>query len=298
MTSPATTVGLIAKQDDPRAAQVLRAVVALLKARGETACIANDCRELLADADIPACPREALGTRCRMLIVVGGDGTMLGAARIAAPHGLPVVGVNAGRLGFLADITPDELERHLGPILAGACLEEHRLMLAAVRHTDDGSHELGIALNDVVIQKRDVGRMIEFESYVDGIFVCAHRADGLVIATPTGSTAYALSSGGPIVHPALDTLVLAPICPHTLSDRPIVIGGGSTVEVLLTSRGSVHAQVTLDGQTTAELGAGGRVRVTRAPHSLRLLHPPDHDYFRILRTKLRWGRAHDHDIGR
>lgn len=283
------TIGLIAKAEESGLRDSLRALAAHLEGRG--------CRLLPETAaarllDRPGRALPDLLGEIDLAVVLGGDGTMLKAARAIAPRDIPMVGVNAGRLGFLADLPVSEAPERLDRILAGDYRVERRALLRM-----EAGASSGLALNDVVVQKRDGGRMIEFETWVDGVFVCAHRADGIVIATPTGSTAYALSSGGPILNPGLDALALVPICPHTLSDRPLVISGDSRVEIVLTG-GDVTAQATCDGQSGTALAGDARIAVQRAAERVTLLHPADYDYFRILRTKLHWGRGRNHDIGR
>lgn len=231
-----------------------------------------------------------LGGDADLIVAVGGDGTMLHAARLATPFGVPVLGVNRGRLGFLADIGPAEMRDRLDDILAGRFVKDRRAMLTATLTSAAGDRACE-ALNDVVLQKWQTGRMLDFETWIDGRYVNTHGGDGFVVATATGSTAYALSCGGPILYPELDALVLAPICPHTLSDRPIVVRSSSTVEIRLVERPDTRAQVTCDGISIGELVPGDRLIVTPAARSVTLLHPPDHDYYRILRSKLRWGRG-------
>jgi NAD+ kinase len=236
-------------------------------------------------------PESALGAHADLIVAVGGDGTMLHAARLATPHGVPVLGVNRGRLGFLADIGPAEMRDRLDDVLGGRYVKDKRAMLQA-KLLREGEADRGCeALNDVVLQKWQTGRMLDFETWIDDRYVNTHGGDGLVIATATGSTAYALSCGGPILYPELDALVLAPICPHTLSDRPIVVRSSSTIEVRLVERPDTRAQVTCDGVPLGELVPGDRLVVMPAATTVTLLHPPDHDYYRILRSKLRWGRG-------
>ena len=248
------------------------------------------------DVDFGSVPIERqaeaqLGSVVALMVAVGGDGTMLHAARLAAPCSVPVLGVNRGRLGFLADITPTDVRDRLDDILGGNYVKDRRAMLQARLISPRIPERSGFALNDVVLQKWQTGRMLDFETWIDDRYVNSHGGDGLVIATATGSTAYALSCGGPILYPELDALVLAPICPHTLSDRPIVVRSSSKIEVRLVERPDTYAQITCDGVALGELEAGDRLVVTPAPSSVTLLHPPDHDYYRILRSKLRWGRG-------
>jgi NAD+ kinase len=229
-----------------------------------------------------------------LVIVVGGDGTLLNAARLLARHGIPLLGVNVGRLGFLADIPLGRMREGVADVLAGRFTEERRALLAGAVHRQNGACPARLALNDVVMQKSESGRMIEFETHVDGSFVCTHRADGIIVATPTGSTAYALSGGGPILHPALDATALVPICPHTLSDRPIVVSSASKIEIVLTrGHGSPVGQASWDGQDWEPLALGDRVALERAEDAVRLLHPLDHDYYKTLRTKLHWGHGRE-----
>lgn len=297
MASGFSTVGIIGKPGDARSAALLPTLVRIITAQGATARLEAATAATLA-APEPGLALDRLVDAVDLLVVVGGDGSMLAAARAAAARGVPLVGVNVGRLGFLADLAPASLDASLSDILAGRHRAERRDLLQAELLRGDTGQTLGLALNDVVVQKWDGGRMIEFDTHVDGTFVCAHRADGLVIATPTGSTAYALSSGGPILHPGLDALVLVPICPHTLSDRPVVVQAASVIEVSVLDSHADQAQVALDGQTTVHLARGDRLRVSRAATQVTLLHPPGYDYFDILRSKLRWGRGTEHDIGR
>jgi NAD+ kinase len=291
MSPPFRRIGLFGKTGDDRARRVLVRLAGALTARG-LAVRAERATAADAGLELPSAPLDALVDDLDLLLVVGGDGTLLAAARAAARSAVPVAGLNAGRLGFLADLAPDALDARLEALLSGRGTAETRALLAARLHRAAGGVEdLGIALNDAVLQKRDSGRMIEFTTHVDGRFVGAHRADGMVIATPTGSTAYALSCGGPILYPSLDALAIVPICPHTLSDRPIVVGGGARISLTLAASAAGGAQVMLDGQLGSEAVAGDRVEVTRAASHLTLLHPPDHDHFEVLRTKLRWGRG-------
>ena len=226
----------------------------------------------------------------RLIVAVGGDGTMLHAARMAATADVPVLGVNRGRLGFLADVGPEQMLQSVDDALAGRCHAERRMLLAA-HILADGQPTDALALNDVVVAKRETGRMVDVRTWVNGAYVNTHVGDGFIIATPTGSTAYALSCGGPIVHPSLDAVVLVPVCPHTLSDRPIVVPAGSVIEIELADRFESRAQVVCDGIVLCDLDPGVRLRIERAKVSATLLHPPGHDYYRILRSKLHWGRG-------
>jgi NAD+ kinase len=202
---------------------------------------------------------------------------------------VPIVGVNLGRLGFLVDVSPDTMTERLEEILSGQYTEEQRFLVETEIIRDDTVVQTASALNDVVLRIKNVVRMIEFETWIDGNFVNIQRADGMVVSTPTGSTAYALSGGGPILHPSLEAMLVLPICPHTLSSRPIVVDSGSDIEIRIRENISETGQVVSDGQNNIDVAAGDRVRVRRKDRKIRLLHPADYDYFSILREKLHWG---------
>ena len=222
------------------------------------------------------------GGASSLVLSVGGDGTLLHALALSGGR-LPLAGVNLGRLGYLADFSPETLERDLPVLLDGGARSDRRLLLAV--ETGD---EPSLALNDLVVAKNDGGRMIEIETWIDGRFVCRHRGDGLVVASATGSTAYALSCGGPILEPTLPALLLVPISPHNLTDRPLVVAASAHIELRVPPFCRARTILSRDGQNSA-LPPDGRVRLARAPHDLTLLHPPDYDPFTVLRTKLHWG---------
>jgi NAD+ kinase len=247
----------------------------------------EDIADMLADSVGPVVTRETLSRQCDLAIVVGGDGTLLNAARSLADTGCAVLGVNLGRLGFLVDVSPEDMDTQINSILGGDFIEEPRTLLHAMVTRDGEPVDESTALNDVVINKKDIARMIELDTWIDGHYLNRNRSDGLIVATPTGSTAYALSGGGPILHPGLDAITLVPICPHTLSNRPIVINHDSCIEIVI-HEGTLQAQISCDGQVNLTLDPGDRVTVRRHDHDLRLLHPPGHDYFDVLRRKLRW----------
>lgn len=234
-------------------------------------------------------PRREIAESCDLAIVVGGDGTLLTAARSLADAGIPIVGVNLGRLGFLVDVLPNTMTQRLEEILSGEYVEDRRLLVEAEVRRDGKLLQSSPALNDVVMRIKNIVRMIEFETWVNGEFVNIQRADGVVVSTPTGSTAYALSGGGPILHPSLDALLLMPICPHTLSSRPIVVSADNEIELVICSNVSETGQVVSDGQNNIDVVAGDCVRISRRERPIRLLHPANYDYYHILREKLRWG---------
>lgn len=282
------SIGLIAKSDDDgQVARTLQTIYSHLIDRGLDVSLDRSTDAFL-DID-NSVPRRELAEHSDLVVVVGGDGTLLTAARSLADAGIPIVGVNLGRLGFLVDVSPDTMLARLDEILAGSYSEEQRFLVNAEIIRDGEVIRTGVALNDVVLRIKNVVRMIEFETWVNGSFVNIQRADGVVVSTPTGSTAYALSGGGPILHPALEALLLLPICPHTLSSRPIVVSADSEVEIRICQHISEIGQVVCDGQNNIDVAAGDRVRIRRKEERIRLLHPSGYDYYHILREKLRWG---------
>ena len=285
------TIALTGKYRDPRVGDSMLILARHLAGAGARVLLDPEIRMEFPGIEVESLPEAELAEAADLVIAVGGDGTMLYASRLVAGRDIPLLGINRGRLGFLADITPGEMLRRLDEVLAGDYDEDRRLMLEAVIDTDGEAPRRALALNDVVLQKRDTGRMLDFENWVDGIYVNTHGGDGIVIATPTGSTAYALSGGGPIIHPSLDAITLVPICPHTLSDRPIVIRADSSIEIRVLERPDTRAEVACDGVPLGELAAGARLRVRAAREQVMLIHPRGHDYFRLLRSKLHWGRG-------
>jgi len=288
MSNPFQTIGLSAKSGAPAVAETLTKLIGDLRQRELQVVLDESAAVYFERPEEPVLNRWELAKGCDLAIVVGGDGTLLNAARSLAEADVPVLGVNLGRLGFLADVSPDEMHERLDEILAGQYDEEHRSLLHASVLRDGRSISESDALNDVVIHKWDIARMIEIDTTIDGRFLNSLRADGLIVATPTGSTAYALSGGGPILDPALGALVLVPICPHTLSNRPIVVSDQVDIEIAVHGDDSTKAQITCDGQVNFELVSGDQVHITRKDHDLRLIHPRDHDHFDIMRKKLRW----------
>ena len=231
-------------------------------------------------------PAADLAAQCDLAVVVGGDGTLLSAAREFADRQVPLLGVNLGRLGFLVDISPADLGRCLNAVLDGKYEEDRRFLLRA----ELPGQAPTLALNDVVLHKWNIARMIAFETWIDGRFVYTQRSDGLIISTPTGSTAYALSGGGPLLAPDLDVLALVPICPHTLSNRPIVVHANSHIEIAVCGHTDPKdVRITCDGARDLSISAGDKLSIHRHANPVRLLHPVGHDHFNVLRHKLGWG---------
>jgi NAD+ kinase len=234
--------------------------------------------------------RVEVAEQSQLLLVLGGDGTLLAAARVAATLGIPILPINMGSLGFLTSFTIEEMYPALEQILAGRFSCSERVMLHVELHRDAEVIERQSVVNEAVINKGALARMIDLHLTIDADFVCRYRADGLIVATPTGSTAYSLSAGGPIVHPGVESWIITPICPHTLSDRPVVVRDSSLVEVHL-SGDTESVFLTLDGQTGIPMQAADVVRMRRAAERLRLIQPAQKSYFEILRNKLKWGEA-------
>ena len=289
MTIQLNTIGLFGKYGDASIGQEIRQLAEFLQARGLRIHLEEGTAALLSPPIGDSLTLSEMGKHIDLGIVIGGDGTMLHVARHLAPHKVPVLGVNLGRLGFLTDIPADTMTQEIGKILDGDYQTEERFLLhAEVMRNGKIVYNLD-ALNDVIVNKGELARLIEFETYLDGEFVTSMRADGIIIATPTGSTAYALSAGGPILHPTLAAMVLAPICPHTLSDRPIVVSNDSVVEIVMTGMSQQRAHLTFDGQSNFSLNENDHIYVRRAEHPIKLIHPSGRNHYNVLRMKLNWG---------
>ena len=295
MALPVRTCALVGKFTDSRVAESAHALLAHLATRqvgvlvSEAAAAAGFVAA--AGSALQPVPEGELGGRADLMIAIGGDGTLLYAAGLVARHGVPLLGINRGRLGFLTDVMPHDMLGCVDAALEGRLEADERPLLAACLRQAGGATAEAVALNDVVLQKTVTGRMLDFETRVGGRYVNTHAGDGIVVASATGSTAYALSCGGPIIEPHLDALVIAPICPHTLSDRPIVVSAGALIEIELLQRPDTRAQVTCDGAILGEIAPGDRLEVKPAGERITLLHPAGYDYYRLLRSKLHWGRG-------
>jgi NAD+ kinase len=285
------SIALVGNAKDSRVAECMHSLAAHLRTRGVRAMVDPGVGLVCEPDSVVSCPEQSFATRADLIIAIGGDGTLLYAARLVAGHSVPLLGVNRGRLGFLTDVSPNSMLEDLDTVLAGRYTEDRRSLLAATLEREGGEPLRALALNDVVVNKWETGRTMDFETSINGRFVNSHSGDGMVIATATGSTAYALSCGGPIVEPDLDVWVLAPICPHTLSDRPIVVRAGSKIQLRMADRYESRAQVTCDGTAMGDLAQGHNLYVEGADSQITLLHPPGYDYYRLLRSKLHWGRG-------
>ena len=287
-----STIGILVRNDVGRAGETVRDLLRWLHARGVRACL-DERMARLVDAMPATCtastPRE-IAEMSDALVVLGGDGTLLAASHLL-DRPVPMLGVNFGSLGFLTEITLAELYPTLEGVLDGSYRYEERRMLRAVVKSPRQEDQVGDVLNDVVITKAALSRIIELDVSVDGMFVSAFRADGLIVSSPTGSTAYNLAAGGPILHPALPAVVLTPICPHMLTNRPLVVSDDAKIAIHLRAGREGEVHITFDGQRGFSLRRDDLIEVTRSPRSIRLVKAPSRDFYEVLRTKLKWGDA-------
>lgn len=279
-------IGLVAKPGDVRAREALRPLLRHLALRGIELSIDRHAAALLENGQ--GHPEFTGAEPVDLVIAVGGDGTLLRAAHSVADPEVRLLGVNAGHLGFLTDISPDEIPERLDAVLGGQYIEEPRMVLDSTVLRAGQVIERRAAINDVIVQKWNIARLITLDTYVDERFVHRQRSDGIIVATPTGSTAYALSCGGPILHPALEAIALVPLCPHALTHRPIVLPAASSIEIVVETREADQARLTCDGDPRCELQPRDRVRISKRPRGIYLIHPLGHDHFATLRAKLLW----------
>lgn len=290
MKFPFKTVALIGKRSTPEIAVPLLGLAAFLSGKGVAVMVDELTAPYLGAHGYAVATLAEMGAAADLAIVLGGDGTMLNIVCALAPHQVPLAGVNQGRLGFLTDISLDNMLPTIGAMLEGKFVTEERMLLQGkVLRADEEIHS-ALAFNEVVMHRGSASSMVEFEVKIDGEFLYKQRADGLIAATPTGSTAYALSAGGPIVHPALDIITLVPVCPHALSNRPIVLKSNSVLEVLI--HRCTEASLRFDSHTRFDVCEGDRVVVSRFPEAACLLHPEGHSYYHTLREKLLWNKTY------
>ena len=283
-------IGLITNSGVKAIQNTLIELVQYLKTQDRNIILDTCCSDLMPDSGLQSVASKDLGKHCDLVIAIGGDGTMLMASHILCDVDVPLLGINLGHVGFLSDIPADEIAIHLDEILNGHYAEDVRFLLRGQVFREEKCVYEAYAFNDVVIQKWNIARLVELETYINGAFVHTHRSDGMIVSTPTGSTAYALAGGGPVVHPSLDALLLVPICPHSLTNRPIIVDGNSCIEVVIGTREVDHARLTYDGEIKYELAPGDRIRVKKKDKKIRLIHPAKHDQFHILREKLHWSK--------
>jgi len=286
------TVGIIGKYGSQDISETLGNLIVILEKLGVTVLTDTRTAARYPEQNLVGKNTVELGVRCDLVIAIGGDGTFLHAARDMAPWSKPMLGVNLGRLGFLTDITPDQTMEHcIATIFQGKYINDTRHLLESVIKREGKEINRALSLNDVVIHKWEAARMIEFETKINGHFVSIQRSDGMIVSTPTGSTAYALSGGGPIVESGIDATLLVPICPHTLTNRPIVVSGKSKIEISLIGNEKTKAQLTCDGQTTTDLKVGDVAVITQYANPINLIHPDGYEPFTTWREKLHWSSA-------
>lgn len=288
MTAKFNSIGLIGKPNHLGANQTLKALHHYLRQRNYRVIIETLVATELNIADAESMNVDELGHHVDLAIVVGGDGNMLGAARILSQHDVAVIGVNRGNLGFLTDLDPDAFEQPLEEVLAGNYQTEYRFLLEAEVIRKGKIHRKQTAVNEAILHPGKVAHMIEFEVYVNGSYMLHQRADGMIISTPTGSTAYSLSGGGPILTPNLDAISLVPMFPHSLSSRPIVLDANSHVRLVVASHNEGEMQVSCDGHVILDVEPGDEVIIQKHKHKLKLVHPSSYSYFAVLQQKLGW----------
>jgi len=284
------SIGIFGKYTGNQCWENIQTLIEFLHSKSRTVYLDKaSCRKFPKQDSVELLERDVLRSKIDLAIMVGGDGTFLDVARSIADDDVPILGINLGRLGFLTDISPEDMIETMEEVLSGVYQEERRNLLKVCIYENDKLVFEERAINDVVIHKKDSPRMIEFETFVDGRFLNSQRSDGMIISTPTGSTAYALSAGGPILDPGLDAISLVSINPHTMSTRPYVISGNSEVELRAHENCDKVAQIICDGQIAHDISPQHKTFVKRNPHYITLLHPKGHDHFELLRAKLRWG---------
>ena len=291
MTQHYKTIGLIGKPNHQGASATILALSQYLIENNYQVLIESSvANAVVSPVSINnVCTLTEIGEQADLAIVVGGDGYMLGAARVLACFDIGVIGVNRGNLGFLTDLSPDNLIEPLAQILAGKSRSEQRFIIEAEVYRHGKLKSSNSAVNEAVLHAGKVASMIEFEVYIDNIFMFSQRSDGLIISTPTGSTAYSMSAGGPILTPNLNALSLVPMFPHTLTSRPIVVDGDSEIKLILANENQESLQVSCDGHVILAVMPGDEVIIKKSAFTIRLVHPLDHNYFNVLRNKLSWG---------
>lgn len=283
-----TSIGVIGRLDSEKAVYSLERLTAYLTSRNVNVILEEGTASVLSKNGFTTVDKSELGRQCDLVIVVGGDGSMLSAASVLAKYNVPLLGVNQGRLGFLTDISPDDIEPLVGDVLEGKYIKETRFMLGMSVLRGGETIGTGEALNDVVVHPGKFIRMIEFALHIDDQFVYEQRSDGIIISTPTGSTAYALSAGGPLVHPRMNAIALVPMNPHALSSRTIVVDGSSEIKLVIGKNNRAFPHVTCDGRTHVETQPGDEIHVHKHPWKLDLIHPLNHNFYDTCRSKLGW----------
>lgn len=281
-------IGIIGRKAEG-AFEAFTALTSFLLSRQLEVVVGEMMSQIVPDHGLEIVPRDVIGDVCDLIVVIGGDGSLLGAARDLAHYKVPVLGVNRGRLGFLTDVLPEEIEAKVGAVLEGNYEKDKRFLVDTFVLRGDEIIGQADALNDVVVNSGKSSSMIEMDLYVDNEFVNTQRSDGLIVSTPTGSTAYSLSGGGPIMHPKLDAIVMVPMFPHTLTSRPIVVSGDSEIKIHIPETNRFELPVVCDGQLNLSAAPGDTVLIKKKPHKLQLIHPTGHSFYASCRDKLGWG---------
>lgn len=285
------TVGLIGRMGSDLVVDTLKQLIQFLDIKNVSIVLDSDAAKVLPDDSHQVASRKMMGEICDLVIVVGGDGCLLGAARDFARFKVPLLGVNRGRLGFLTDVSPHDLEERMEQVFNGEYTIGQRFLIEATVTRDGIVISESVALNDVVFHSGNSVKMLEFELFIEGQFVYRQRSDGLIVSTPTGSTAYALSGGGPIMHPRLDAIVLVPMFPHTLSSRPLVVDGNSEIKIDVCSSNETQPRLSCDGQGDVALEPGDRIHIRKKSPKIRLIHPVNHNFYESCRSKLGWSEV-------
>ena len=273
MKNKFTNIVLLTKPEDPTVINILNTLVELIQKR---------------NAHTISLEAEAIDEHCDLVIVIGGDGSLLKAARTIIDYHIPLVGINHGQLGFMVDVSPQKMHSQINAILDGEYIENERCLLCTELIDNEQTISSNSALNDVVLHSGDIARMLEFDVFIDNQFVMRQRSDGMIVATPTGSTAHALSAGGPILYPTLSDILLVPICPHTLTSRPLVVHKNSSIRLVTIYNKFIQPKLSFDGQIHVSLTANSEVKIKRHKNKLKLIYPKDYNYFSLLREKLGW----------
>jgi NAD+ kinase len=281
-------IGLIGRMGSVKVVETLRSLKKYLLNEGYHMIIEENTSTMLPGHGLQVSSVKMMGEVCDLVIVIGGDGSLLGAARELAKSNVPLLGVNRGRLGFLTDISPSELEEKVGGVLNGEYIEERRFLLEVTVKRDGVPVASGSGLNDIVLHPGKSTRMIGFDLFIEGQFVYNQRSDGLIVSTPTGSTAYSLSAGGPLLHPKLDAIALVPMFPHALSSRPIVVDGSSEIKIIVGEANEIYPQVSCDGQRDIPVAPGDVINIYKRPYKVRLIHPTSYNFYETCREKLGW----------
>lgn len=289
MSQAFSCIGLVGKPNHDGANKTLNALYSYIQSKGLRVIVEAKVSAGLDIEEAETAQLSHLGELCDLVIVVGGDGNMLGAARKLSRHDVAVIGVNRGNLGFLTDLNPDHFESPLGDVLAGNYKVEYRFLLETTIKRSGQKINTASAVNEVVLHADKIAHMIEFEAFIDDDFVFRQRADGIIVSTPTGSTAYSLSGGGPILNPNMDAIAIVPMFPHTLSSRPLVVDSNNSVRLQISPENNADMQVSCDSHITMTVLAGDEIVISKSPNRLKLVHPENYSYYKVLRSKLNWG---------